>query len=417
MATNNPSNTGDSARVFTGVATWGGSGAYFDDTTLGSFTVSRAGTGYIKGKPVSWAGAQTVTGLAAGNCYFIYVDATGTIGKTTSRATAFDTGDYINLFECLRDSTTGTNIQTTVKEDHPYDIPYMTSEYLHDTLGCVIENHNNGANITLSGTRKLNIVGADELEDHGLDTTIPDSGGTPVTWHRMYTDAAGKWAHQAAASDTFSGYWNNAGTPELLDGGAGKRYCIYTCYVSKDNKNSATPVYYATLDVASYNTQSAAATAISNGTIGTSRATNELNALELARLGYIIYGISANAIVQVIINKTTTNSSSSTGGTSIASLISAVTTNFDGILSAADTNVQAALETIDDYSKAPFAQADHGTGVSGTTMLTNAVASGGGAGVGVITSTNANAPTFGGYIVMYQGTTKIYVPYFTNLAA
>lgn len=409
MATNNPSNTGDSQRVFTGVESWSGSGAYFDDTTPGSFTLSRGGTGYVKGKPVTWAGGQTTTGMAQGNCYYIYVDATGTIGKTTTRSTAFN-GDYITLFECLYDSVTPTGNQITVKEDHPYQIPIATSEYLHDSIGCIIENHSQGANITLNGTKKIQINGADELEDHGLDTDIPDSGGTAVSWRKKYTNASGKWCLQNT-SDTFSGYYNNAGTPTVL---GSSKFGVYRLYVSKDNKTSADPIYFAVLDTSQYNNITAAQTAISNGTVA--RATNELAQLELAQLGFIIFSQATDSIVQVIISKSTFAASVTTAGASAGSLINVITTNFDGILSSADTNVQAALETIDDYSKAPFAQADHGTGLSSKIMLTNVSYVSSGTGEGVITgNSGSDAPVFGGFIKMYIGTTVVYVPYFTDI--
>lgn len=345
MATNNAINTGDSERVFTGVATWTGSGAYFDDTTLGSFTVSRGGTGYIKGKPITWAGAQTVTGLTAGSCWFIYIDSTGTIGKSASRDTVFDNGDYICLFECLRDSTSPTNNQVTVREDHPYTMAYGTCEYLHDSIGTIIENHSNGANVVLKDTKKIQISGADVLMDHGLETTIPDSAGAAVSFHKKFTNNAGKWCWQNT-SDEFTGWYNNAGTPTVL--GATK-FGVYTLYVSKDTKTASTPTYFAVLDNAQYNTQGAASTAIGNGS--TAKATNELLELELCQLGYIIFGQAADAIVQVIISKKTFQSSVTTTGTNAASLINTSTTNFDGILSSADTNVQAALETIDDWGK------------------------------------------------------------------
>lgn len=344
MATQNSINQGDSTRIFSGVQSWGGAGDYFDDTTLGSFTVSRAGTGYVNGKPVSWAGSQTVTGLTAGNTYYIYIDGDGVIGKTTSRDTAFN-GNYIPLFECLRDSTSPTNNQVTVREDHTYKMAIYTSEYLHDSIGSIIENLNNGANITLNGTQKIQINGTDYLSDHGLETTISDSGGVAVSFHKKYTDGSGKWAMQNN-SDTFSGYYNNAGTPTVL---GGSKFGVYTLYASKDNLNSSTPTYFAVLDTSQYNSLTLANNAIANGT--TAKATNELAALELVQLGYIIFSQSANSIVQVIISKSTLRSSYTTGGTNTASLINTVTTNFDGILSATNTNVQSALETIDDWGK------------------------------------------------------------------
>jgi hypothetical protein len=102
------------------------------------------------------------------------------------------------------------------------------------------------------------------------------------------------------------------------------------------------------LHTAQFNTQADAATAIGNGTIAA--ASNELALLELCQLGYIIFRQSTNAIVQVIIAKATFQASVTSTGSNAASLINTITTNFDGILSSADTNVQAALETIDNYT-------------------------------------------------------------------
>jgi len=329
-------------RITTGFATWGGAGAYFDDTTLGDFTLLRPGTGYINSKPISWLGAQTVTGLTAGNTYWIYIDNTGTLQKTATFTTALFT-DNIVLFECLRDSTPITNNQITVKENHTFGFQQLISVYLHETIGCIIENNANGANITLNGTQGIQINGDDELTDHGLYTDIPDSGGVAETWHKFYTTAGGKWATQNV-TNTFTGYWNSAGTPTALTAG---KFAIYTLYVSKDNLNSSTPTYFAVLDTAQYNTLVAANTAISNGTIA--KATNELASLEVAQLGYIVYRESTASIVQVTISKATLKQTLSTGGTNTAALVNTVVTSFNNVLSSADTNVQAALDTLDDF--------------------------------------------------------------------
>lgn len=412
MATNNainwPSGTLTAPlQTTTGFATWTGAGAYYDDTTLGTFKLLRGGTGFIKSVAVSWV-AQDVTGLTAGNTYFIYIDNTGTIGKSASRtATLFD--DYIVLFECMRDSTAPTNKQVTVRENHPYSFPVAASNYDHDIIGCVIENYSNGANITLNGTQKVQINGADLLDDHGIETIIPDSGGVGVTWYKYYTTAAGKWALYNT-TDTFSGHYNNAGTITAL--GAG-RYAIYRLYVSKDNLNGSLPFYFAVLDTTSYSNSTSANTAISNGT--PAQATNELSYLEIAQLGYIIYGQSLNRITQVTISKSTLRQTLSTNGTNTASLVNTVTTAFNSILSAADTNVQASLDTIDNYGVTPKASGDDG-GLLGTTGLTNVSDAALGAGVMTINSKNANAGSNAGYIKMYIGTTEVFIPYFTTIA-
>jgi len=330
--------------IFTGFQSWSGAGAYFDDTTLGEFELLRGGTGYIKGKLVTFAGSQTVTGMTAGNTYYIYIDSSGDIQKTPTYSAALFKENIV-LFECMRDSTPVTNNQVTVKENHPYSYPVQISVFQHAVIGTVIENVNQGANIVLNGTQKIEISGADVFSDHGLETTIPDSGGVGVTWNKYYTTAGGKWALDGT-SDTFTGRYNNAGTPTAL--GANK-FGIYTLYVSKDNLNASTPVYFAVLDDAQYNNLTAADTAITNQTI--SKQSNELAQLELAQLGYIIYSESANAISQVIIEKATLKQTQSTSGTNIAALINTTTTNFDGWLDSSNTNVQSALDELDDSQR------------------------------------------------------------------
>jgi len=328
-----------------GFYSWAAAGPYFDDTTLGDFELLVGGTGYIKGRRVTWSGSQTVSGLTAGNTYIIYIDEDGTIGKTTSFAqSTFQ--DYIVLFECMRDSTSGTNNQVTVKENHPYDFSTSVSYWAHEAIGILIENHAGGANITLNGTQKIQINGADELSDHGLYTDIPDSSGVGVVFKQYFTDGSGKWALYSE-SDTFDGQWNNAGTATAI---SNNKYTISRLYVSKDSLNSTTPSYFSVLGDAEYSNLAAAQTAVSDGTVPA--VSGELAKLELAQLGFIIFAESSTSIVDVIIAKQTIGSSISSSGTNTASLVLTDVTNFDWILSASDTNVQAALETIDDWGKA-----------------------------------------------------------------
>jgi hypothetical protein len=81
------------------------------------------------------------------------------------------------------------------------------------------------------------------------------------------------------------------------------------------------------------------------------RATNELLNLELCQLGYIIYRQSTATITSVIISKSTLRSTISTTGTNSASLVNTVVTDFNGWLSSADTNVQSALDELDDAQR------------------------------------------------------------------
>ena len=376
----------------TGFYSWAAVGPYYDDTTLGTFKLLVGGTGYIKGRLLTWV-AQNISGMTSGSTWWIYIDSTGTIGKTNARTDALFV-DNIVLFECLYDETSGTKVQYTVKENHNYNFQVGASNYLHDTVGAIIENANNGANIVAGTTgARVSISGNDVLTDHGLDTDI--TAGTDKTWNKMYTTAAGKWARDGAVSTDFAGRYNNAGTPTTLPA---NRYGVYTLYVAKDDLNAALPKYFAVLDTTNYTGTASANTAISNGT--TANATNELAALELAQLGYIIFRQSTGAIVQFTISKSTLRSTLSTGSTNQASLVITDTTAFNGILSAADTNVQAALDTIDNWG-------------AGTTDHALLIGNGNGVAIGVIAvgatgetlmgSTGAdcgwtNSPSFGGSV-------------------
>lgn len=353
----------------TGFYSWSASGPYFDDTTLGTFQLLVGGTGYIKGKKVTWV-AQNITGMTSGATWWIYIDSTGTIGKTSTRTDALFV-DNIVLFECLYDETVGTKQQHTVKENHKYSFPVAASNYLHDTVGAVIENANNGANIVAGTTGvRISISGDDVLDDHGLDTTI--TAGTDKTWNKYYKNASGKWAVDAAVSPStdFAGRYNNAGTPTAL--GANK-FAVYTLYVGKDSLNSTAPIYYAVLDSSQYANAGAASSAIAAGT--TSKADGELASLELAQLGYIVFSQASTSIVTITVSKSTLRSTiSAGGGGSVASSVTTNTANFDGILSGTNTNVQSALETIDDWGKTTT---NHGVLVGrGTGTAINSTAAG-----------------------------------------
>ncbi len=337
-AWNSPSFSAYQAHNFTGFAAWSGAGNYYSVSGT-DFTVLRGGTGYIKTSPVTWAGGQTVAGLASGDTYYIYMNSSGLIGSTSTRSLSLFENNIV-LFEVLVDAATPTPNVIVVSENHPVSFESDASEWAHLAIGPIVANINNGANIVLNGTTGIQINGADLLLDHGLNTTIPDSGGAAVSWRRFYTNAAGKWVqydNQAA----FSAIYNNAGTVQALTGG---RYGVFRLFVSKNDLNTTTPQYFAVINNAQYASITLARSAI---TAGVSTATNELYNLELAQLGYVIF--TGAAIVEVQISKGTGRIAPVGGGaTTSASLISTSVTNFNHILSAADTNVQAALETLDE---------------------------------------------------------------------
>lgn len=352
---NSPAFSAYQANNCTGLASWSGSGAYYSVSGT-DFTVLRGGLGYIKTSPVTWAGPQTLTGLSAGNTHYIYIDSTGTIGETVTRTNAlFET--HIVLFEVLIDSKTPTPNVIVVREDHPVSVQSDASEWGHIAFGPLIANINNGANIVQNGTTGIQINGTDLLLDHGLTTVIPDSGGGAVSWRRFYTNASGKWVqynNQAA----FTAVYNNSGTVTALTGG---RYGVFRLYASKDDLNTSTPQYFAVINTAEYASLNLARTAITSGVAASS---NELYNVELSQLGYVIF--SGTSIAEVQISKASGRSAPTGGGaTTTASLIATSTTNFNHILSAADTNVQAALETLDDAGLAPLV-------ISGTSQAASA---------------------------------------------
>ena len=324
----------------TGFVSWGGSGVYYTKTA-NSLTLKRPGTGYIQSKRVDWLANQTVSSLLPGITHYIYINSSGIMGAFTS-ATQSTYENYIILFEMWVDATTPTPISTVVRENHPYSVQTDVSMFLHRVIGPVIQNTAGGANITLVNTKELKIVGTDVLEDHGLETIVPDSTGNAVSIHWCYTDASGKWINYLTQTTTPSIY-NAAGTPTALPA---NRYGVFRIYVSKDDLNSSTPTYYAVINTAHYASLIAARAGINTGVAA---ATAELADIELAQLGYIIFSQASDSIVEVQIQKATLRGTiTGAGASNLASAISTNTATFNGALSAADTNVQTALETLDD---------------------------------------------------------------------
>ena len=336
--------------LISGVCNWGGAGNYYSVAGT-TFTLLRSGDGRIKGKNITWVGNQNIT-LVANACNYIYINSSGTLAVTQVDGLSVYT-DNILLFEALYD---GTNI-FVVKEDHTCNMQAVTSFVFHNTIGTVIttstNNQNIGANITrvatggggAVGDRQLKIVGEAYLMDHGLITTIPDSSSAAININWYYTNASGHWVRFAQQTEAPM-YYNNAGTPTLLTAG---RYANFRIYVSKDDLNSVTPTYFAVMGTVQHLNSAQALAAVNAGTVASY--TNELYQLELAQLGFITVDNSGGGFIsRVLINKKTTVSGITTGtGSALASGVNTNVTNFNKLLSATDTTVQAALETLDEH--------------------------------------------------------------------
>ena len=339
-----------------GFVSWDAGTTYYT-ITGGALRVDRGGTGIIKGEKVTWLGGQTTGAFAVNTLNYVYIDNTGTIGSVTSGSSTLYRNNIV-LFEVLYD---GTNYEV-VKENHPASFDTDTSGWIHNNIGIIIQKDTGADTIGATATRvttgtggvatdrEVKIVGQAIVNDHGLLTTIPDSAGAGVTWNFYYTNASGKWIRYAQQTQ-LPMFYNNAGTPTALTTTTNGDIGVFRLYVSKDDLNGSIPHYFAVMHTANFNTAGQANTAIANGNIAIS--SGELAGMELAQLGYAIVknNVSGGYIDSIVIQKSVVNTQYAQGGnTGQANLTLTDTTNFNKNLSSIDTNVQQALETLDELS-------------------------------------------------------------------
>jgi hypothetical protein len=331
-----------SDQMQSGFTSWDASGPYWSSSG-GDFTLLVSGVGYIHGKRFNWTAPQTIA-IPAHTTPIVCIDNTGTIQqKPEDDLNTYK--DNVALFLAFYD---GTNM-TVSKEYHHYGSPPRLINFNHQTFGSVFNG--TGAVITqiTTGTggvvtdRELKIVGADTLWDMNLTTTVPDSGGSAVSWNWYYIDASGHWILYASQPDIPMVY-DNAGTITTL----GTSYGNFNLYAAKDNANSATPVYFGVIDNTIYANANQAATAISSGTLAF--ATNELEDLQIAHLGYITVksNVSGGYITTVVVARSVHSSQLiSSGSAASAALVTVNTSLFTHLFTSADTNVQTALNDLD----------------------------------------------------------------------
>jgi len=302
------------------------------------FTLDRPGYGWINTKLVSWNGSQTLLGLATGSTHFIYIDSSGIIGSTTSRTHALYQNNIV-LFEAWID-VSGTPKVTVVKENHRLTTNPETMSAMHDLGLHGFNAFSSGASLAISGTQSLQVIGTSEWYDQDLSTSVPDSAASPITFNVVYTNAGGKWVVQSTGT-TLPSQYNNAGTPTAI---GGTNFSIFDIQVSKDDIESSSPTYFAVMNNSQYNSLALANKAVSDGTY--TIPTAELALLETVRIGIVI--MNNTQIETVLSSKQTIGTGSQVSMAGSASLVTTDVTNFDGWLSGSDTNVQAALETLDD---------------------------------------------------------------------
>jgi hypothetical protein len=223
-----------SDEIQTGLISWGGAGAYYSFVNAtGVFTVLRSGVGRITGQKITWAGGETVT-LTANKAYYIGYSATNTLG-TTDYSLVFNNdraiyeaamlsaaSSMVILFEAWWDG----NSLTVTKEDHPYAYPTATSVSQHFVLGDVYTATGGLIGVLNSANRTINSTGADQLSDHGLYSSVPDSSATPLNTDCVFQNGGGNAQRLNRRTFTVSGittgpavgatYTNNSSTFTVL---------------------------------------------------------------------------------------------------------------------------------------------------------------------------------------------------------
>lgn len=329
-----------------GLTTWAGSGNYWSWTpgNPGTFTLLRGGEGYIRHKEVFFNASQTVT-LAYGDYMYLYIDGDGLLQKSTTNS-AEDKRSRINLFIAQND-VNGEFL--AIRNDHRFTLDNGAREWMDSGFGCVLGSEPGASDISRYGTgtgasttdRMANIsagrlIDADIVESWSAVTTGIDVNHT-------YRRNDGFFARDSK-SQQFPMKYNLSGTPTALTNG---EFGVYRLFMLKSSLNDNPPQFVSEMHTAKFANVVQAQTAIASGTISNFGAFNN----ELAQVGYVIVAMNASGgyIHSVQIEKTTFRQT--TGGSGVGSTASNVVTDtalFDKVLSAADTTVQAALNTIDE---------------------------------------------------------------------
>ena len=278
--------------IMTGFHAWTGVAVTYWTIVGDQFTLDKTATGYIKSVPVTCAAAQTVT-LTINDTNLIYFDSTGALSITNS----IDRALYQNnvaIGKVFYDGTT----TFFVKENHPYDFQTSVSNFLHETVGSVIQD--GGGNLTYKSATECKIVGDCFINDHGLITEMLETDADPITFKFMFLDATGEWEMKSNTS-TIPFYYNPAGTPIALTTAA--KWGVYRVYAMLDSLNDTKPTFIAVINNTEYSNETAVTNAIGAGSVAA--VTKYLLDMEPVSLGFIIF---KNAGVQsVVIQKSTIN--------------------------------------------------------------------------------------------------------------
>jgi hypothetical protein len=239
----------------------------------------------------------------------------------------------------------------------------VTGVSVTPTAGAVYSNNGNQYTVFLSSL----VAGA------GLITTwtstgsgLPQASGnlTKVSGTGDATIAFTSYTIPTSISYTYA----PAGVPTLLTSSGATRYGILAIYASKDDKqtpNTTTPLpkYFQIMSTTAYGSSADAANSIGSGAspnVIQFIIPSEMRAIELVLNGFVIIDglprdiepTNTNGFVIGVKTVKASISTGSTGGAVTATTavnVSTSTANFGGLLSISDTQVQQALDSIDDY--------------------------------------------------------------------
>lgn len=347
-----------------GFVQWTGSGNYYSFVPgTGVFTLLRPCAGLVKSTPVYIASGQTVTLTPNFAAYFIYADADGVLQFTTSPT--FD--EKVLLFSVYSDGT----YYRVSKQTHLVKFPAAVSDYIHNANGSTMKNDANGVLTLLSGAgRTIKLVGASTYYDHGLNTTIADSGVNAISMKMMYTGASGA-TYQGAAFTAIPGVRQNGTALSNTTNGKFVNYRIGVFANSNLSDAAADQIaqYLIVPDSTEHNSASAAANQITANTVAAFPLVATAG-LEVINIGFATIqgdGSGGGTLGPVTPAKQVFGVNFASGATSSAGSVTTDISLFDKNLSATDTSVQIALNTLDEFNSLP----NNATNASASPDLTN----------------------------------------------
>jgi hypothetical protein len=346
----------------------------FNDGTR-VFTIDDAGTSftyYRKGNKVTKTTAQTTTVPDTTQLNYIYFDSNDALQNATSWT--FGSGNV--LVATVYYDTDTLNEGRIADERHGFVMDAATHHHLHDALGPAYQS-----GFSLSFADATHTIGAGVFHDEDIEFTIAEQTTSLI----VYRQTAGTWTWDTAAAKYYKEdgssdiMYDNGGTATALGANA---YCAYWIFASNDPDAPTWAVMGQETDT----------------TLAAARAGNTFEGLtltglpsnELLLLARVILRNDATPYVETEDYRgsfLTGRSTQQYGASNTASGITTDTTNFNAILSVADTNVQLALDTLDDHLH------------DGQTLQCDAITSDGGA----FTFTTSGAVTFTQSVLIQDG--------------